>query len=73
MPNTPTHLIYHGKGPKGGKKIWTKIGAVWPAKSGHSSTISWDYIPRVNGITVMLPYDKRPDDDVQVVPDEYPA
>jgi hypothetical protein len=31
-----------------------------------------DYIPRVNGITVMLPYDKRPD-DVQVVPDEYPG
>ncbi|MEK7561049.1 MAG: hypothetical protein AAB539_03785 [Patescibacteria group bacterium] len=72
MSNTPTHLIYHGGVTKGAKKIWTKIGAVWPNKTGKGSTITWDYVPLADGITVMLPYDKR-QDDMQIVPDEYPT
>ena len=75
MPNTPTHFIYHGKATgndKGGKKIWTRIGAVWPSKNGKGSTITLEYQPLVDGITVMLPYDQR-HDDIQVVPDEQSA
>jgi len=75
MPHTPTHIISHGKSTssaKGGKKIWTRIGAVWPNKNGKSSTITLEYQPLVGGITVMLPYDQR-HDDVQLVPDEQPA
>jgi hypothetical protein len=37
MPNTPAYILYHGKATgkdKQGKKIWTRIGAVWPNKSG---------------------------------------
>jgi hypothetical protein len=37
MPNTPAYILYHGRNTgkdKDGKKIWTRIGAVWPNKSG---------------------------------------
>jgi hypothetical protein len=37
MANTPTYILYHGRNTgkdKDGKKIWTRIGAVWPNKSG---------------------------------------
>ena len=37
MPNTPTYILYHGRNTskdKDSKKIWTRIGAVWPNKSG---------------------------------------
>jgi hypothetical protein len=75
MLNTPTHFIYHGKAigsAKGSKKIWTRIGAVWPNKNGKGSTITLEYQPLVDGITVMLPYDQQ-HDDIQIVPDEQPA
>src|SRR2546430_2169518 len=45
MPNTPTYILYHGKATgkdKAGKKIWTRIGAVWPNKSGKGFNLSWD-------------------------------
>ena len=73
MPNKPTHIIYHGKATsaaKGGKKIWTRIGAVWPNKSG--STITMEYQPLVDGVTIMLPFDQR-NDGLQVIPDEQAA
>ena len=75
MPNKPIHIIYHGKATgaaKGGKKIWTRIGAVWPNKSGKGSTITLEYQPLVDGITIMLPYDQR-HDGLQLVPDEQAA
>ena len=75
MPNKPTHIIYHGKATgkdKGGKKIWTRIGAVWTNKSGKGSNITMEYQPLVDGITVMLPYDQR-NDGFQLVPDEQSA
>ena len=40
MANTPTYILYHGKATgkdKQGKKIWTRIGAAWPNKSGKGS------------------------------------
>lgn len=54
MANNPTHFIYHGKATgkaKGGKKIWTRIGAVWPNKNGGGSTITLEYLPLAEGIT----------------------
>src|SRR2546427_13203491 len=61
MPNTPTYILYHGKATgkdKRGKKIWTRIGTVWPNKSGIGFNLTWDYLPLGAGLTVMLPYDK---------------
>jgi hypothetical protein len=75
MTNKPTHFIYHGKATgkdKSGKKIWTRIGAAWPNKSGTGFSITLEYQPLADGITVMLPYDQR-HDDLQIVPDEQPA
>src|SRR6266404_9866131 len=75
MPNTPTYILYHGKATgkdKQGKKIWTRIGAVWPNKSGKGFNLTWEYLPLGEGLTVMLPYDKQ-EQDVRLVPDEYPA
>ena len=75
MPNTPSYIVYHSKATgkdKSGKKIWTRIGAVWPNKSGKGSTITWEYLPLAPGITVMLPYDQR-NDGLQLVPDEQSA
>ena len=43
---------------KAGKKIWTRIGAVWPNKSGKGFNLTWDYLPLGDGLTVMLSYDK---------------
>jgi hypothetical protein len=62
MPNTPTYILYHGRNTgkdKDGKKIWTRIGAVWPNKSGKGFNLTWDYLPLGDGITVMLPFDKE--------------
>jgi len=75
MANTPTYILYHGKATgkdKQGKKIWTRIGAVWPSKSGKGFNLTWEYLPLGDGVTVMLPYDKQ-EQDVRLVPDEYPA
>jgi hypothetical protein len=71
MPNTPTYILYHGRNTgkdKAGKKIWTRIGALWPNKSVKRS---WVPIAQ-EVISLMLPYDKR-QQDVHFVPDEYPA
>jgi hypothetical protein len=60
MPNTPSYILYHGRGTgkdKQGKKIWTRISAVWSNKSGKGFNLTWDYLPLEDGITVMLPYD----------------
>ena len=65
MANTPSYILYHGKSTgkdKQGKKIWTRIGAVWSNKSGKGSTITWDYLPLGDGVTVMLPYDREQGD-----------
>ena len=70
MPNTPTYILYHGRNTgkdKAGKKIWTRIGAVWPNKSGKGFNLTWDYVPLGDGITVMLPFDK---DDANASPSE---
>ena len=75
MANTPMYILYHGKATdkdKQGKKIWTRIGAVWPNKSGKGFNLTWNYLPLGDGVTVMLPYDKQ-EQDVRLVPDEYPA
>ena len=55
MPNTPAYILYHSKATgkdKQGKKIWTRIGAVWPNKSGKGFNITWDYLPLGDGVTV---------------------
>jgi hypothetical protein len=62
MPNTPAYILYHGRNTgkdKQGKKIWTRIGAVWPNKNGKGFNLTWDYVPLGDGLTVMLPYDKE--------------
>ena len=66
MPNIPTYIptyiLYHGRGTgkdKQGKKIWTRIGAVWPNKSGKGFNLTWDDVPLGDGITVMLPFDNE--------------
>ena len=72
MANIPAYILYHGKATgkdKTGKKIWTRIGAVWTNKSGKGFNVTWDYLPLSDGVTVMLPYDKR-QDDMRVVTDE---
>ena len=71
MPNTPTYLLYHGK-DKTGKKIWTRIGAVWPSKNGKGFNITWEYVPLGDGVTVMLPHDQQ-HDNIQIIPDEQAA
>jgi len=70
MANTPTYILYHGRNTgkdKDGKKIWTRIGAVWPNKSGKGYNLTWDYLPLGDGLTVMLPFDK---DDAHASPPE---
>ena len=61
MPNTPSHILYHGKATgkdKTVKNIWTRVGAAWPNKSGKGFNLTWEYLPLGDGVTVMLPYDK---------------
>ena len=70
MPNTPSHILYHGRNTgkdKNGKKMWTRIGAAWPNKNGKGYNLTWDYLPLGDGPTVMLPYDK---DDADTSPPE---
>ena len=75
MANTPAYILYHGKATgkdKQGKKIWTRIGAVWSNKSGKGFNLTWEYLPLGDGLTVMLPFDKQ-EQDAHLVPDEYSA
>jgi len=62
MANTPAFILYHGKNTgkdRDSKKIWTRIGAAWPNKSGKGFNLTWDYLPLGDGLTVMLPFDKE--------------
>ena len=73
MPNAPSYIIYHGKATgkdKAGKKIWTRIGAAWPNKSGTGFSLTLEYQLLADGITVMLPYDQQRPDGFQLIPDE---
>jgi len=48
MPNTPSHILYHAKATgkdKAGKKIWPRVGAAWPNKSGNGFNLTWEYLP----------------------------
>jgi hypothetical protein len=48
MANTPSYILYHGRNTgkdKDSKKIWTRIGAVWPNKNGKGFNLTWDYLP----------------------------
>jgi hypothetical protein len=52
MPNTPAFILYHGRNTgkdTASKKIWTRIGAVWPNKSGKGFNLTWDYLPLGDG------------------------
>ena len=76
MPNTPAYIVYHGKATgkdKRGKKIWTRIGVAWPIKSGMGFSITLEYQPLADGITVMLPYDQKRLDGFELIPDEQSA
>jgi hypothetical protein len=67
MPNTPTYILYHSKNTgkdKESKKVWTRIGAVWPNKSGKGFTLTRDYLPLRDGLTLMLLYDTKDDANV---------
>ena len=62
MANTPAYILYHGRGTgkgKADKKIWTRIGAVWPNSSGKGFNLTWDDVPLGDGLTVLLPFDKE--------------
>ena len=70
MANTPTSILYHSRNTtkdKDGKKIWTRIGAVWPNKSGKGLHLVWDYLPLGDGLTVMMPFEK---DGPEMTPSE---
>ena len=62
MPNTPSHILYHGRNTgkdKQGAKKWTRIGAAWPHKNGNGFNLTLEYLPVGDGVTAMLPYDKE--------------
>ena len=43
MVHIPSSILYHGRNTgkdKDGKKMWTRIGAVWPNKSGKGFTLT---------------------------------
>lgn len=37
--NTPSHYVYRVEG-EGRQAKWTKVGAVWPAKSGYTQVLN---------------------------------
>ena len=57
-PTKDVDVIFNWK-DKDGKKIWTRIGAVWPNTSGKGFNLTWEYLPLGDGLTVMLPYEKE--------------
>jgi hypothetical protein len=76
--NRPSHIIYHVKDTnklddKGRQRgIWTRIGAVWPTKSGNGSQLVFDYQPIVKGRIFMMPWPAREEgreDDIAYEPD----
>jgi hypothetical protein len=78
QPNRPSHIIYHVKDTnkldeKGRQRgIWTRVGAVWPTKSGNGSQLILDYHPAVKGRMFMIPWPAREEgreDDIAYEPD----
>ena len=52
--------------------IWTRVGAVWPTKSGNGSQLILDYHPAVKGRMFMIPWPAREEgreEDIAYQPD----
>jgi hypothetical protein len=64
-PQHPSHVVYHVRDTnklddKGNRKgIWTRIGTVWPTKSGTGFRIDIDYTPTKDGRTYLMPWPAR--------------
>jgi hypothetical protein len=76
----PSHIIYHVRDTnrldeRGNKKgIWTRIGAVWPTKSGNGSHLKLDYMPTGEGRMLMMPWSAKEEgkeDEVTYEPDDH--
>ena len=80
--NYPSHIIYHVRDTnkldeKGNKKgMWTKIGAVWPTRSGHGSSLKLDYLPTGDGRMYLMPWPAREsgreEEEVTYEPEDVP-
>lgn len=63
--NPPAFVAYHVSDQRRGRKFWTRLGGVWPHKSGEGMTVFVNVLPiDFDGRIVLMP-PKEQDDDRQ--------
>ncbi len=55
--NTPAFIVWFV--PERDKAPWSRIGALWPTKSGKGYNMTLELIPAAQGSTVILPYEPK--------------
>jgi hypothetical protein len=53
----PSHIVWFV--PERENAPWTRIGAVWPTKTGKGFRMSLELVPTVPGSTLILPNEPR--------------
>jgi hypothetical protein len=53
----PSHIVWFV--PERANAPWTRIGAVWPTKTGKGFRLNLELIPAVPGSTLILPNEPR--------------
>jgi hypothetical protein len=56
-PNTPAFIVWFV--PERDGAPWSRIGALWPTKSGKGYRMSLDFVALSDGHLVVLPFESR--------------
>lgn len=56
-PTGPAYVVWFVPERKGAK--WTRIGVLWPTKTGNGYRLNLEFMPASPGSTLVLPYEAR--------------
>jgi len=56
-PSGPAYTVWFVPEREGAP--WTRMGALWPTKSGKGFRMSLDFVPVAKGSTLVMPYEPR--------------
>ena len=57
VPNGPAFVVWFAPAREGAP--WTRLGALWPTKSGKGFHMSLELMPVAEGNLIVMPYEPR--------------
>jgi len=57
IPHGPAFVVWFAPEREGAP--WTRLGALWPTKSGKGFHMSLELVPRAEGNLLVMPYEPR--------------